>query len=188
MSDLRRPVGLSSGSPDASLRSTRLDAVELSIRASRIIRRMGCETLDDLCALTADDLLANKCFGMTSLYDVREMLARYGLALAGEGKKPAPDPFAEFKAFLAAPREHLHLPLYVLDLCPVLADRLRGVGFVTVSDVLDADSSGLRQLFGFAFDQVLELEERLALYGLSLASPHQNVAAIHATQQPSVSV
>lgn len=166
--------------PDWRRRDVPIESLGLSLRARKIIiQRMGLETLGDLCETTAERLLENKCFGETSLAEVREHLARYGLALKGEGVAPPPDPFADFKTFLASPRENLHLPLSVLDLCPDIADRLRGVGFVTAADVILANRRDLRLLYGFTREQVLELEERLELYGLALQPPpaEEDVAA-----------
>jgi DNA-directed RNA polymerase subunit alpha len=46
--------------------------------------RLGINTLGDMVQRTADDLLESKNFGVTSLSEVREKLATYGLTLRGD--------------------------------------------------------------------------------------------------------
>jgi DNA-directed RNA polymerase subunit alpha len=49
-----------------------------------VMKRMGINTLGELSEHSADDLLAQTTFGMTSLKEVREKLAQYGLKLRGD--------------------------------------------------------------------------------------------------------
>lgn len=59
--------------------------LDLPARALRAVRwRLNCETVGDLLKRTADDLMRCNNFGPTSLMDVREQLAKHGLALAGD--------------------------------------------------------------------------------------------------------
>ena len=54
------------------------------MRARKCMNRLGINTLGDLVQRTADELLESKNFGMTSLNEVREKLAQYGLTLRGD--------------------------------------------------------------------------------------------------------
>jgi len=54
----------------------RLDALEFDLIATT--------SLGELVQRTADELLESKNFGMTSLNEVREKLAQYGLTLRGD--------------------------------------------------------------------------------------------------------
>ena len=58
--------------------------LNLSVRARKCMNRLGINTLGDLINRTADELLESKNFGMTSLSEVREKLAAYGLTLRGD--------------------------------------------------------------------------------------------------------
>lgn len=58
--------------------------LNLSVRARKCMNRLGINTLGDLINRTADELLESKNFGMTSLSEVREKLAVYGLTLRGD--------------------------------------------------------------------------------------------------------
>jgi DNA-directed RNA polymerase subunit alpha len=58
--------------------------LNLSVRARKCMNRLGINTLGELVQRTADELLEAKNFGMTSLNEVREKLATYGLKLRGD--------------------------------------------------------------------------------------------------------
>lgn len=58
--------------------------LNLSVRARKCMNRLGITSLGDLVNRTADELLESKNFGMTSLNEVREKLATYGLTLRGD--------------------------------------------------------------------------------------------------------
>ena len=56
----------------------------LSVRARKCMARLGINTLGELRRKSADDLLDCKNFGVTSLNEVRQKLADFGLKLRGE--------------------------------------------------------------------------------------------------------
>jgi DNA-directed RNA polymerase subunit alpha len=58
--------------------------LNLSVRARKCMTRLSLNTLGDLIQRTADELLESKNFGVTSLAEVREKLAQYGLTLRGD--------------------------------------------------------------------------------------------------------
>jgi len=57
--------------------------LELSARSRKALERLGVETVGELSRLTEEKLLACKNFGETSLNEVKQVLARFGLTLAG---------------------------------------------------------------------------------------------------------
>jgi DNA-directed RNA polymerase subunit alpha len=57
--------------------------MELSARSRKALDRLGIETLGDIGKLTEEKLLACKNFGETSLNEIKQLLRRYGLNLAG---------------------------------------------------------------------------------------------------------
>jgi DNA-directed RNA polymerase subunit alpha len=58
--------------------------LNLSVRARKCMTRLNINTLGELVQRTADELLESKNFGMTSLTEVREKLAQFGLTLRGD--------------------------------------------------------------------------------------------------------
>jgi DNA-directed RNA polymerase subunit alpha len=58
--------------------------LNLSVRARKCMNRLGINSLAELVQRSADELLESKNFGMTSLSEVREKLAQYGLTLRGD--------------------------------------------------------------------------------------------------------
>ncbi len=58
--------------------------LELSVRARKCMSRLGVKSIGDLVKKTADELLACKNFGVTSLSEINERLSRKGLKLRGE--------------------------------------------------------------------------------------------------------
>lgn len=58
--------------------------LNLSVRARKCMNKLGISTLGELVHRTGDELLEMKNFGMTSLNEVRDKLAQYGLKLRGD--------------------------------------------------------------------------------------------------------
>jgi DNA-directed RNA polymerase subunit alpha len=58
--------------------------LNLSVRARKCMNRLGINTLGEVVQRSADELLESKNFGMTSLNEVREKLAQFGLSLRGD--------------------------------------------------------------------------------------------------------
>ena len=55
--------------------------MELSVRARRCLQRLGCKNVAELVSKTEAELLGCKNFGVTSLNEIKERLATYGLSL-----------------------------------------------------------------------------------------------------------
>lgn len=58
--------------------------LNLSVRPRKCLKKFGVNTLGELVQLSAKDMLECQNFGITSLKEVREKLAEYGLKLRGE--------------------------------------------------------------------------------------------------------
>jgi DNA-directed RNA polymerase subunit alpha len=67
------------GSPEILSKSA--DELELSVRARRAVAKLGLKTLFDLVSKTEAELLGCKNFGVTSLNEIKEKLANFGLSL-----------------------------------------------------------------------------------------------------------
>jgi DNA-directed RNA polymerase subunit alpha len=69
---------------EQAILNKQVSELNLSVRARKCMNRLGINSLGDLVQRSADELLEAKNFGMTSLNEVREKLAQYGLTLRGE--------------------------------------------------------------------------------------------------------
>ncbi|MFN4259384.1 MAG: DNA-directed RNA polymerase subunit alpha C-terminal domain-containing protein [Gemmataceae bacterium] len=69
---------------EQALLSKPVSDLNLSVRARKCMNRLGINTFSELVNRSADELLESKNFGMTSLNEVREKLAQYGLSLRGD--------------------------------------------------------------------------------------------------------
>jgi DNA-directed RNA polymerase subunit alpha len=58
-----------------------VEDLELSVRARRALTKLGTKSLGELIAKTEAELLGCKNFGVTSLNEIKERLAGYGLSL-----------------------------------------------------------------------------------------------------------
>ena len=58
--------------------------LNLSVRSRKCMNKLNITTVGELVHRTSDELLEAKNFGMTSLSEVREKLAQYGLTLRGD--------------------------------------------------------------------------------------------------------
>ncbi len=59
-----------------------IDDLELSVRSRNAMQMLGVDTLGDLTRLSEKDLMQVKNFGQTSMNEVKEKLAEFGLSLA----------------------------------------------------------------------------------------------------------
>ena len=87
--DERRPLAapavsiLAPPSPRSDVAGIAMADMELSARSRKALERLGVATLGDLGRMTEEKLLACKNFGETSLNEIKQLLRRYGLSLAG---------------------------------------------------------------------------------------------------------
>jgi DNA-directed RNA polymerase subunit alpha len=65
-------------------RNKGISELKLSIRARRTVENLGCLTLGDVTQHAEEELLGMPNFGVTSLLELRNRLAEYGLALKGD--------------------------------------------------------------------------------------------------------
>jgi len=62
-----------------------ISELELSVRSRKCMSRLGAQTLGELITKSEADLLATKNFGQTSLMEVKQKLAEFGLSLKPTG-------------------------------------------------------------------------------------------------------
>jgi DNA-directed RNA polymerase subunit alpha len=70
---------------DQGVLGTPIDRVEFSVRARRALQSLKIKTLGDLVIKTETDLMGCRNFGQTSLNEIRQRLAEFGLKLRESG-------------------------------------------------------------------------------------------------------
>jgi DNA-directed RNA polymerase subunit alpha len=76
----RSPVSVAGNIPVETLGKPVAD-LELSVRSRKALQRLNINSLGDLAARTEDELLGCKNFGQTSLNEIKQQLASFGLGL-----------------------------------------------------------------------------------------------------------
>jgi len=66
---------------DEEILNKLVEDVEFSVRAKRALMKLGLQTLGEVINKTEAELLGCKNFGVTSLNEIKERLATYGLSL-----------------------------------------------------------------------------------------------------------
>lgn len=82
--EFRAKVAANISAEEAAVLNKPVSDLNLSVRARKCMNRLNLGSLGELIQRTADDLLEAKNFGVTSLTEVREKLAQYGLKLRGD--------------------------------------------------------------------------------------------------------
>lgn len=81
------PAG-AAGPADQTILTTPIAELNLSMRSRKCMERLGITTIGQLVERSEEELLASRNFGRTSLTEIREKLARYGLDLAAAPAEP----------------------------------------------------------------------------------------------------
>jgi DNA-directed RNA polymerase subunit alpha len=79
------PGARPAGSPPAvempdEIHTKSLSDIELSVRSRKALQRLNINTLGELASRTEDELLGCKNFGQTSLNELKQVLAQYGIS------------------------------------------------------------------------------------------------------------
>lgn len=141
-----------------------MSAFELSSRSRSCLDKMDVSTLGALTNMTRQELLNEKNFGETSLTEVEHLLARYQLGLRNLNE--------DEEVALDSPEiaENLGKSVDELDLstrCQKCMDRLE---ITTVGKLIQRTAKELLASPNFGGTSLKEIDEQLALLGLSLKS------------------
>ena len=79
-SAVRRPPVNAGNVPPETLNKSVAD-LELSVRSRKALQRLNINSLGELSSRTEDELLGCKNFGQTSLNEIKQQLAAFGLSL-----------------------------------------------------------------------------------------------------------
>jgi DNA-directed RNA polymerase subunit alpha len=77
----RRPTTPAAGSVAPEMLSKSVADMELSVRSRKALQRLNINTFGELASRTEDELLGCKNFGQTSLNEIKQQLATFGISL-----------------------------------------------------------------------------------------------------------
>ncbi len=77
----RRPASAVNGNVPSELLAKTVGDLELSVRSRKALQRLNINFIGELAARTEDELLGCKNFGQTSLNEIKQQLATFGLGL-----------------------------------------------------------------------------------------------------------
>jgi DNA-directed RNA polymerase subunit alpha len=145
---------------------------ELSVRSRNCLSRMNIRTLGDLIQKTEADLLSYKNFGETSLAEIKRMLASKNLYL-GMAKDMQNQELREKqkrKIIDTTNTELLQKSIDDLELSVRASKCLRKMGVNVFGDLIKLSDATLLKMRNFGQTSLNEIKQKLATYGLSLAS------------------
>ena len=151
----------------------RLSDINLSVRTSNCLDRMGVTTLDELASLSDADLLRQPNFGKKSLNEVKELLAtamHLPLPDEWEGEEDTLD-FLEIEEPLLST---LLRPVQSLDLTVRAINVMKNYGVLTIGDLVQLTGNVLvrkRNLGKLTRDHIQSV---LTQHGLSLGTTIRN--------------
>ena len=123
---------------------------DLSVRTKNILQRMGIRTLNDLANTTEDQLLASRNFGETSMVEIKDLLAEYGLALKQPFSVTTDTPISNFHFNVRARKAMYRLSC------------------ATIGDIVKKSAAEFRAIKSFGAESLAHVRYTLAEYGLLL--------------------
>ncbi|MEK7449205.1 MAG: DNA-directed RNA polymerase subunit alpha C-terminal domain-containing protein [Planctomycetota bacterium] len=147
--------------------NTPLSDFQLSVRSRSCMNKLKVQTLGDLTRWTESRLLKAENFGMTSLAEVKELLARHSLTLAHEEIESA----AQIKKIILAEGSTSDLrnkTIGEFEWSARVKGCLNKMKVATVGDLTKYSEPELLHMKNFGQTSLNEIKQKLALMGLSL--------------------
>lgn len=124
--------------------------VDLSVRSRHCLQKMGIMTLGNLANTTEDQLLASLNFGATSMVEIKDLLAEYGLALKQPLSVTTDTPISNFHFNVRARKAMYRLSC------------------ATIGDIVKKSAAEFRAIKSFGAESLAHVRYTLAEYGLLL--------------------
>jgi DNA-directed RNA polymerase subunit alpha len=142
---------------------------ELSVRARNCLNKMNILTLGDLVKQTETELLAYKNFGETSLNEIKEILGSKGLRLGmARDEAVASVDVGRNRYSGMENADALNRPLADLELSIRARRTVETLACLTLGDIIQHSEEELLGMPNFGQTSLIELRERLDLFGLNL--------------------
>jgi DNA-directed RNA polymerase subunit alpha len=153
-----------------ALLDTPVTDFELSVRARNCLKKMQIRTLGDLLRISEAELLSYKNFGETSLAEIKTMLAskglRLGQGLEGQYTWARKQIYDQLRG--RASDAVLNKPISVLDLSVRARKAIQFLNIQTLGDLATRTEAELMGVKNFGATSLIEIQGKLADYGLSL--------------------
>ncbi|MBI4834534.1 MAG: tetratricopeptide repeat protein [Planctomycetes bacterium] len=143
----------------------------MSIRSRACLEDLGIKILGDLAVKTEDELLKCDNFGMTSLNELREIMARKGLTFAQPGVVPG-QPATVALPIIEEPNKKpdmLNKSIFDMEWSARIRSCFGRLKIYTLRDLVSKSERELLDTKNLGQISVKEIKQRLAALGLSLA-------------------
>jgi len=143
---------------------------ELTVRARNCLKKMNIRSLGDLLRVSESELLAYKNFGEASLQEIRDMLTNKGMRLGQRVEEAHRHIRREIydKARRSGVEKSLERPIGDMNLTVRARKALQSLGIHTIGELAARTEAELMGVKNFGQTSLVEVNERLADFGLSL--------------------
>ena len=150
------------------LLSRNISDFELSVRSRNCLQYMDIHTVENLCSVTEEELLAGKNFGQTSLDEIREMMTALGLQIGQELRDT--QSVHAYVPEVATPEAQamLNKPISDLNLSVRSRKCMTRLGITTFSELLSRSADQLLSSRNFGVTSLNEIREKLTEIDLKL--------------------
>lgn len=146
----------------------------LSIRSRHILGKLNIKTLGELASRSEEELLKHENFGMTSLNELKEILARKGLTFAPVGYSPARPGGLPILPIIEEPHKKqdvLNKSVFDIDWSTRIRTCFNKLKIYTLRDLIGKTEEELLNAKSLGQISLKEIKQRLAELGLALKQP-----------------
>ncbi|MFH0888910.1 MAG: DNA-directed RNA polymerase subunit alpha C-terminal domain-containing protein [Planctomycetota bacterium] len=147
-----------------------LSEFQIPTRAHNCLETLGIKTIGDLVKKTETGLMSTENFGMKTLTDIKDLLARRGLALSTETKTVTLESLLKSYIPTDTPRQTdiLNKPIFEVEWSARVRGSLTRLKIYTISDLTNKTENDFMHLPNFGQTSLEEIKRRLSQLGLSL--------------------
>ncbi len=154
----------------AQILSIPISDFQLSVRSRACLEKLGVRSLGDMTKWTEPGLLKTENFGMTSLAEIKELLARHGLTLSQE-EFTLPESTQPAVSSTQSTTDLLNKPLSEFEWSARTKGCMARMKLYIVGDLTKHTEAELLAVQNFGQTSLTEVKQRLNLLGLVLKLP-----------------
>jgi DNA-directed RNA polymerase subunit alpha len=147
-----------------------LSEFQIPTRAHNCLEALDIKTIGDLVKKTENDLMSCENFGMKTLTDIKDLLARRGLALSTETRTVTLESL--LKSYISTETPHqtdvLNKPIFEVEWSARVRGSLTRLKIYTLGDLTNKTENDFMDLPNFGQTSLEEIKRRLSQFGLSL--------------------
>ncbi|MFH1230848.1 MAG: DNA-directed RNA polymerase subunit alpha C-terminal domain-containing protein [Planctomycetota bacterium] len=149
-----------------------LSEFQVPTRAHNCLEVLNIKTIGDLVKKTETELMSSENFGMKTLTDIKDLLARRGLTLSTETKTVTLESL--LKSYISTDTPHqtdiLNKPIFEVEWSARVRGSLTKLKIYTIGDLTIKTEKDFMDLPNFGQTSLEEIKRRLSQLGLSLKS------------------